>query len=123
MPYPASAWKWRTVQAYNWRTSQLVNILELASLFNYLRPLPARGELISCRMFHMFDSLVEASLAAKDRSSCVFLTRVCRLLTSIEVGSSPYVLILWTVSHRNFSDTGSRAVETAHDGCQVSRAR
>ena len=39
--------RWRTVQAYTWHTSQFVNILELASLLNFLRPLPARGEIIS----------------------------------------------------------------------------
>ena len=71
------------------RTSQLVNILELASLLTYLRPLPARDEISSCRMFLVLDSLVEASLAARDRSSCFFfLTRLCRLLTSIELGVS-----------------------------------
>ena len=53
-------------QAFNRRTSQHVNTLELASLLNYLRLLPARGEIISCHLFHMFDSLVEASLTAKD---------------------------------------------------------
>ena len=55
------------------RTSQLVNILELASLLTYLRPLPARDEISSCRMFLVLGSLVEASLAARDRSSCFFV--------------------------------------------------
>ena len=68
-PYLSSALKWKTVQALNWRTSQLVNTLELASLLNYLRPFPARGEIISCRLFHVFDSLVKALLVAKGRSS------------------------------------------------------
>ena len=52
-----------------------------------------------------------------------FFLRLCRLLTSIELGTSSHVLTLWTVSHWNFSDTGSRVVEMTHDGCQVSRRK
>ena len=48
-------------------------------MLNYLRPFPACGGISSCRMFYVLDSLVEASLAAKDRSSCFFLTRLCRM--------------------------------------------
>ena len=100
VPYPAAAWKWKTVQAFDRRISQLVNILELTSLLNDLRPFPTRDEIISCRLFRVRDSLVEASMAAKDGSSCfLFFYRVCRLLTSIELGTSSRVLTLWTVSH------------------------
>ena len=52
VPYPAGAWKWKTVQAFNRRISQLVNSLELTGLLNYLRPFPTRDEIISCRLFH-----------------------------------------------------------------------
>ena len=48
----------------------------------------------------MFDSLVEATLAAKILIILLFffLTRLSRLLTSIELGASSHVLTLWTVS-------------------------
>ena len=29
IPYPASAWKWETVQCYSWKTSQHIDVLEL----------------------------------------------------------------------------------------------
>ena len=60
MPYPAAEWKWKTVQAFDRRISQLVNILELTSLLNYLRALSVRDEIVSCRLFRVRDSPMAA---------------------------------------------------------------
>ena len=36
VPYPATAWKWKTVQSYHWNTTHHINVFELAAFFNFL---------------------------------------------------------------------------------------
>ena len=52
------------VRLLKWRAAQHINVLELTTLLNFLRMRVATGEVAGKRIFHIFDSLVAASVAA-----------------------------------------------------------
>ena len=53
VPYPASSWKWETVQCYHWKSTQHINILELAAFFKPLK-YGARCAKMLIKCFFMF---------------------------------------------------------------------
>ena len=115
-PYPAMAWAWNCVQSYKWTASQHINLLELNTLLNFLRFKAISGCLCSQRFFHVFDSQVAASVSTKGRSSSKALNRVCRRLCAILLATNCFCVSLWTVSGRQFSDSGSRVAEPDDHG-------
>ena len=108
LPYPACAWKWKTVQAYPWRQTQHINVLEFTAFLIYVRSLADSLSFHNKRYFHVFDSRVVACVAAKGRSSSKVLNRVSRRFLAYALATNSYVLTLWTISHWNFSDAASR---------------
>ena len=115
-PYPAFAWDWESVQQYPWRAAQHINVLELTTLLNFLRMRAATGEVAGKRIFHIFDSLVAASVAAKGRSSARILNRICRRISAVSLCSGCLVVSLWTVSGWQHSDSASRVAVRRGDG-------
>ena len=115
-PYPAFCWDWQSVQQYQWRAAQHINVLELTTLLNYLRMRTATGEVANMRIFHLFDSLVAASVAAKGRSSSFVLNRICRRTAAVCLSSSTFVVSLWTISSWQPSDSASRVAVRRDDG-------
>ena len=107
-PYPAFAWDWESFQQYPWRATQHINVLELTTLLNFLRMRAATGEVAGKRIFHIFDSLVAASVAAKGRSSARILNRICRRISAVSLCSGCLVVSLWTVSGWQHSDSANR---------------
>ena len=104
-PYPAFAWDWYSIQQYRWKARQHINVLELTTLLNFLRLRAASGDISGLRLFHIFDSLVAASVAAKGRSSALILNRICRRISAAVLSSSCYVVSLWTISGWQHSDS------------------
>ena len=115
-PYPAFCWDWQSVQQYQWRAAQHINVLELTTLLNYLRMRTATGEVANMRIFHFFDSLVAASVAAKGRSSSFVLNRICRRTAAVCLSPSTFVVSLWTISSWQPSDSASRVAVRRDDG-------
>jgi len=107
-PYPAFAWKWRSVQSYKWDHVQHINVLEFLAMFNYLRSMSNKVHLQHLRLFHILDSQVVCSVLAKGRSSSRRLNRCCRRLLPLLLGMDWYVFSIWTVSDWQYSDAGSR---------------
>ena len=107
-PYPASAWKWETVQSYKWETSNHINVLEFVAFLNYVRLRSKGVNMHSKRFLHIFDSRVVACVVAKGRSSSKQLNRVSRRLCAYLIATHTTCLSLWTVSKWNYADAGSR---------------
>ena len=78
LPYPAFAWKWKTVQAYPWRQAQHINVFEFTAFLIYVRSLADSLSFHNKRFFHVFDSRVVACVVAKGRSSSKVLNRISR---------------------------------------------
>ena len=108
VPYPAFAWKWQTVQSYEWKQAQHINALEFTALLNYVRRVVAEPSNHSLRCFHVLDSRVSSCIVAKGRSSSRIINRLCRRLAAFTLASDTYFLPLWTISKWNFSDAASR---------------
>ena len=108
VPYPAFAWKWRTVQGYPWKQMHHINALEFTAFLNYVRSIVVNPATHSLRCFHVLDSRVSSCIVAKGRSSSRLLNRLCRRLAAFTLASDTYFLPLWTISKWNFSDAASR---------------
>ena len=107
-PYPAFAWRWRSVQSYKWDHIQHINVLEFLAMLNYLRSMSNKVHLQHKRFFHILDSQVVCSILAKGRSSSRRLNRCCRRMLPLLLGMDMYLYSLWTVSDWQYSDAGSR---------------
>ena len=107
-PYPAFAWKWKTVQSYAWHHDQHINILEFTAFFNYLRSLANKKHLQHMRLFHVFDSKVVCGVLGKGRSPSRRMNRCCRRLLPLLLGMDWYVMTLWTISGWEYADRASR---------------
>ena len=59
----ATAWRWRTVQAYPWRQAQHINAFEFITFLIYIRSLADSTRFHGVRYFHIFDSKVACSYA------------------------------------------------------------
>ena len=114
LPCPAGAWDWFTVQAYPWRQSQHINVLEFIAYITYIRSLAASTCCHGVRYFHIFDSRVVACVVAKGRSSARVLNRCCRRHLALSLATDTYVLTLWTISQWNFADAASRLHASDH---------
>ena len=110
MPYPAPAWDWQCLQSYKWSTPQHINVLELIAYFNYIWLFANDPYHSSLRLFHVLDSRVSSCVIARGRSSSRILNRALRRSAAVLLGGDLYALPLWTISSRNYSDFGSRAV-------------
>ena len=107
-PYPAFAWQWETVQAYKWKVSQHINVLELAAFLNYVRSKRNSKHLFGLRWVHVFDSRVVSCVIAKGRSSSKRVNRLSRRLMPNLVGMNVYICPLWTISQWMYADAASR---------------
>jgi hypothetical protein len=107
-PYPAFAWNRQSVQSYEWRHAQHINVLEFVSMFNYLRSISGKLHLQHLRLFHVLDSQVCCGVLAKGRSSSRRLNRCCRRLLPLLLGMDWYLFSLWTISDWQYSDAASR---------------
>ena len=85
-PYPATAWKWRSVLAWPWRRRQHINVLEFTAFLTYLHSKVAHSSFQGQRIFHVFDSRVAACVVTKGRSCSRVLNRGCRRLFGVRCG-------------------------------------
>ncbi len=108
IPYPAICWDWSVVQAYSWKQSQHINVLELLAFYNYFKSLASFSPLHGHRLLHVLDSRVCSCVLSKGRSSSKLLNRVLRRILGVSVAADLYTLPLWTISAWNFADAGSR---------------
>ena len=107
-PYPAFAWRWKSVLSYPWEHSQHINVLEFISFFNYLRSLSNKVHLQHLRLFHVLDSRVCCGVIGKGRSPSRRMNRCCRRLLPLLLGMDWYLLMMWIVSDWMYSDAASR---------------
>jgi len=107
-PYPAFAWRWKSVLSYRWVHDQHINILEFMAFFNYLRTLSNKRHLQHLRLFHVFDSKVVCGVLGKGRSPSRRINRCSRRLLPLVLGMDVYVMTLWTISAWQYSDAASR---------------
>ena len=110
VPYPAPAWAWETVLSWAWKQSAHINLLEFAAFLTYVRSRASSPTFHRQRFVHVFDSRVVSCVVAKGRSSSKRLNRLCRRYGALALACDVYVLCLWSISHWNYADTGSRAI-------------
>ena len=79
-PVPARAW---CVQWHGWRQLVHISVLDLTAFFRYLCMKAAGGSRAPDAFFHIFRSVVAATVTAKGRSSSLHINRVSRGLTSL----------------------------------------
>ena len=115
IPYPATAWDWKCIQSYPWKSSQHINVLELVAFFYFLSACSVKADLHGYRFLHIVDSRVVSCVLAKGRSSSTKLNRILRRVASLLLAADLYALPMWTISGWNFADFGSRAVRPAGD--------
>ncbi len=108
IPYPAICWDWTCLQAYSWKQSGHINVLELIAFFNYFLSLASFSDRHGHRLLHVLDSRVCSCVLSKGRSSSKLLNRVLRRILGVSLAADFYVLPLWTISAWNFADAGSR---------------
>ena len=106
-PYPAFIWSWKPVQAYAFKQSHHINVLELLVVVIYVESLATDSRFQSLRLFHVLDSRVACAVLAKGRSSSRQLNKLLRRLSALLFACNLQLMPLWTISRWQPCDLGS----------------
>eukprot|EP00973_Karenia_brevis_P012169 1651125-Karenia_brevis.AAC.1 len=97
-------WQWQVLQSYRFRSSQHINVLELRSLFNYVRLRGRKLHKHGSRFLVLSDSQVVVSVVAKGRSSSTQLNHVLQRLAALCIAFNIRIIIGWVRSEANPAD-------------------
>eukprot|EP00438_Fugacium_kawagutii_P027179 Skav234838 [mRNA] locus=scaffold1428:135350:140785:- [translate_table: standard] len=101
-------WVWKTAQAYRWRRSEHINVLELRAILRSLEWRARTATFHSCRFLHMSDSQICLAVLTKGRSSSRQINRVLRKIHSLCLALNLLPLWAWVASAVNPADEPSR---------------
>jgi hypothetical protein len=101
-------WEWKVLQAYPFRISSHINVLETRAIFNYVRYRLKRREGLRARILIFSDSQVAISVVSKGRSSSLQLNNVLRRLGGLVVLCNLRICLCWCRSGDNPADKPSR---------------
>ena len=103
-----SMWAWKTLQQYSYKIPAHINVLELRSVFNYLRYRAQRVDLLPARIFIFLDSQVALSVLAKGRSSSLQLNNLLRRIAGLALLCDFRLYLGWCSTDANPADVPSR---------------
>ena len=100
--------QWKTAQAFKWKYSDHINILEGHAILCALRWLSRFQKYINSRMVFLCDSAVMVGALSKGRSSCRRILHLCRRIASylLLLNIKPYWV--WIPTQFNPADEPSR---------------
>eukprot|EP00438_Fugacium_kawagutii_P011318 Skav205073 [mRNA] locus=scaffold142:449288:454273:- [translate_table: standard] len=101
-------WVWKTAQAYRWRRSEHINILELRSILRSLEWRARTATFKSCRFLHLSDSQICLAVLTNGRSSSRRVNRILRKVHALCLALDLLPLWAWVASALNPADEPSR---------------
>ena len=104
----SSLFHWKIVHGYPWKHTAHINVLELQGVVNSLQWRLRKITGFKCRILHLVDSQVVASVVAKGRSSSKRLRKGLSKLSALALAGGVHIAIGYVATHDNPADLPSR---------------